>query len=203
MPVKNDKKLSSYLIDITVPVALTIFMYTTVINFVQFYFKDVTQLQTTYMIFSLYKSVAPVLVLNTFGYFFLVNYWGEGRSVGGFFCDLTASSNCNSKSMTFKQAFLRSTFQTAYLIGLASIVCIPLFLIPVFRKDNATIGDLLSKTTVINLDDSFDRHFTTEFSKNDFESVMLLEHLPVIENVLPFPDSTSESCEETEEKLAA
>lgn len=153
--LKNiNKRLSSYSIDLAVVFILTNFMSISAYQFITMYFPKLPP-QESFGLFIIYqKLIFPLFFFNLFSYFLLVNYWGEGRSVGSIFSDFLVVTK-EIEIMTFTQAFKRSAFQTLYLVSFATLVTSPLLLLPFIRKDHKGLACLFSGTRVFPIIDFY------------------------------------------------
>lgn len=181
-----NKRASAYLIDLSVGFTVTYLCMFAVMQAAKTYFHNLEPMQEAILLIQLQKNVGILFIFNFFSYLMLSNFWGNGRSLGCVLCDL-AVVNENRTEITFEQAFKRTIVQCLYLAAIVSIVLIPLLIIPFFRKSKLSLSDSISKTHVIALEDSFDHHFETEFTDSEMYIMPLLEHLPVEDNVIPFP----------------
>ncbi len=173
---------------------VTFLMKLGVFQAAKMYFVEMNSTQELILLMKLQGNIKGLFIFNLVSYFFLVNYWGEGRSLGSLFCDFAVMTK-SQKPMNLTQAIIRSFTQASYILMGASLVLSPLLLFPFFRKDKKAIADFLTDTQAIDLETSFNHHFETEFSGSEFYNTPLLEHLPVAENVLPFPGHENQELE--------
>ena len=94
---------------------------------------------------SFQETMIPLTFVAVFAYFFYVNYFMKGKSLGCIYFNFTVLNN-NYQNLTFKESLARSGIQTLFLIAWNIIIYAPLLLLPLFRKDRKGMADLFSNS---------------------------------------------------------
>ena len=99
-----------------------------------------------YQIFLSYEGSSVLFTFMAFlGYFFYANYFMEGKSLGCICLNFTVFSFQN-QALTFRQSLVRSSLQALFLPAVMTVIYSPLLLLPLLRKDQRGLPDLLSST---------------------------------------------------------
>lgn len=121
------------------------------VHFIHTFFYHLHPEYRLKIVYGYTNMIFPTFTILLFTYFLFSFYWGEGKTIGCLLLNLV-TVNSEQRSLSFKEAFVRSFFHSFYFFSAVTLLTVPLLLIPFLRKDKKGLSDILSGTICLPIE---------------------------------------------------